>query len=280
MKRTRKIEHPIAAARRLGEQFHAWQGAGLRKAVGVLTRRNPARFKVGDTVRDTFHGWTTKVLRVDDGLYLCEVPAAHWTSTVTRVSSRPGMLDGYMAWPTHLRAVAKNPTGARRPNPRPAQNPQPEYDAAFQAGYKAGAAAYRRDPTVSAVNAKAAYRKVWSKYGSDWVTGYCAAIDAARAPKRNPEAVAIASGLTVNPRRAPTVARTPRRNPAAVSKPGKHGTLYLFNVVVAKGARVGAPYDHDHIRLYAYSDEHAVNRVWDEERAHSEDRIDSVTRVR
>lgn len=114
MKRTR--EHPIAAAHRLGEQFHRWQGAGLRKAVRMVMRRNPApRFKVGDTVRDTFHDWTTKVLRVDDHgtftLYLCEVPAAHWTSSVTRVSSRPGMLDGYMADSMHLRAVAKNPAG-------------------------------------------------------------------------------------------------------------------------------------------------------------------------
>ena len=41
MKRTRKTEHPIAAAQRLGEQFHRWQGAGLRKAVRLVMRRNP-----------------------------------------------------------------------------------------------------------------------------------------------------------------------------------------------------------------------------------------------
>lgn len=112
-----------------GERFHAWQTKGLRKAVALLAggpavrrvaRRNPApRFKVGDTVRDTFHGWTTKVLRVDDHgtftLYLCEVPASHWTSSVTRISSRPGMLDGYGATESHLRAVASAP---KRKNPR------------------------------------------------------------------------------------------------------------------------------------------------------------------
>lgn len=92
-------------------------GAGVaRSNPRGAARRNPApRFKVGDTVRDTFHGWTTKVLRVDDygtfTLYLCEVPAAHWSSSVTRVSSRPGMLDGYNTTEAYLRAVEKNPAG-------------------------------------------------------------------------------------------------------------------------------------------------------------------------
>jgi len=41
MKR-RKTEHPIVAAQRLGEQFHRWQGAGLKKAIRlVMPRRNP-----------------------------------------------------------------------------------------------------------------------------------------------------------------------------------------------------------------------------------------------
>jgi len=69
MKRTRKTEHPIAAAQRIGEQFHRWQGAGLKKAVR-LVMRNPAPeswrvdyYRLGTTGRVV----ATKTFKTRDG---------------------------------------------------------------------------------------------------------------------------------------------------------------------------------------------------------------------
>lgn len=75
---------------------------------------------------------------------------------------------------------------------------QADYDAAFSAGYVAGARAYARSPgTVSAADGKRAYVRVSRKYGSDWVTGYAAAIDVARGATGMPGASrAAALGLS------------------------------------------------------------------------------------
>ena len=72
--------------------------------------------------------------------------------------------------------------------------------AAFEAGYRAGAAALAGNPNVSSMDARDAYRGVHSKvrrlHGSWWVDGYCAALDLARGAYANAGAVlAVQLGL-------------------------------------------------------------------------------------
>jgi hypothetical protein len=61
---------------------------------------------------------------------------------------------------------------------------KPGYDEDFKAGYKAGAAAYAKDDSVSGVDGSKAYRKVSRKHGIWWKEGYSAAVDMARGANR------------------------------------------------------------------------------------------------
>ena len=69
--------------------------------------------------------------------------------------------------------------------------------AAFEAGYRAGAAALAGNPNVSSMDARDAYRGVIrSLHGSWWIDGYCAALDLARGAYANAGAVlAVQLGL-------------------------------------------------------------------------------------
>jgi hypothetical protein len=48
---------------------------------------------------------------------------------------------------------------------------------------------------------------------------------------------------------------------ASVTKPGKHGTLYLFRVTYEDAGDPG--FGRDAVRLWAYDAEHAIDRFHD-----------------
>jgi len=57
---------------------------------------------------------------------------------------------------------------------------KPKYDDHFKAGYAAGLKAYKADDSISIHDAKKAYKRVSSKYGTWWIDGFTAAIDLQR----------------------------------------------------------------------------------------------------
>jgi hypothetical protein len=161
----RKREHPIAAAQRLGEQFHRWQGAGLRKAVrlvmpkGMIRKNNPSeapkiepRFHVYDGDRDLY---------TDDKSEVDAFLSKHPDCTILKW--RPSLSGG------HYGVISDYYS---RSNPR--SNP-----AGWQGNPRRGPVR-KRPPKTVPFNPRAT-----------------------RAKRRNPEAVPIASGLIVNPRRNP-----------------------------------------------------------------------------
>jgi hypothetical protein len=92
-----KREHPIAAARRLGERYHAWQGAGLRKAVRLAMRQNPRPPAPVPTCSQESELWLAEAESLD-------ADAARIEAQAVGIEAARGK---YAASPYHQQAVAK-----------------------------------------------------------------------------------------------------------------------------------------------------------------------------
>src|SRR5690606_128861 len=108
---------------------------------------------------------------------------------------------------------------SRTKNPDDLPFEKPQHKADFIAGFKAGSAAFKKDPNIDSRHARKAFRRVWKKHGSWWEDGFIAAIDNGRGLYRH-SGVMLANKLgllkTTNPGQPPNKTRkssSPRRNP-------------------------------------------------------------------
>lgn len=131
---------------------------------------------------------------------------------------------------------------------------KPYHDADFAAGFKAGQQAFTKDPTISAVDAHFAYRKVSGKHGSWWKTGFTAAIDHARGAS-GPSGVVTAGRLGLI-ERLPT-RKTPTR---ASSNPRATANTAIWDLAEQFGLE---PYDEVHDRNWEVISD-AGSAAWNE----------------